>query len=454
LTPAGAGKKGLEAMQVTETRAEGLKREYAVKVPAAELGEKVNAKLEAVRADFQMKGFRKGKAPTPLLKKMFGKSVLGEAVQETVDDALRQHFEETGHMPAAQPDVRITNEDFNEGDDLDIELKYERLPEIPKVDYNAISLERLVCKAEDDAVQEALENLAKSAQNFEAKEGAAENGDQVVIDFVGKIDGEPFEGGSAEDYPLVLGSGSFIPGFEDKLVGVSAGDTPDVEINFPEDYGAEHLAGKAAVFSCTVKEVKAPVDAEINDELAQKFGADDLEALKKQVAERLEEEYRGASRALVKRRLLDALDAQVAFDLPETLVEAEAKQIAHQLWHEENPQVQGHDHPEIEPTDEHRKLARRRVSLGLLLAEIGKTAEVKITEQELTQAIARHARNYPGQERAFFEFARENEGVLQQIRAPLFEDKVVDYILELVEVSERDVTKAELQAELDKLDDE
>jgi trigger factor len=441
-------------MQVTETRAEGLKREYAVKVPAAELGEKVNAKLEAVRADFQMKGFRKGKAPTPLLKKMFGKSVLGEAVQETVDDALRQHFEETGHMPAAQPDVRITNEDFNEGDDLDIELKYERLPEIPKVDYNAISLDRLVCKAEDEAVQEALENLAKSAQNFEAKEGVAENGDQVVIDFVGKIDGEPFEGGSAEDYPLVLGSGSFIPGFEEKLVGVSAGDTPDVEISFPEDYGAEHLAGKAAVFSCTVKEVKAPVDAEINDELAQKFGADDLDALKKQVAERLEEEYRGASRALVKRRLLDALDAQVAFDLPETLVEAEAKQIAHQLWHEENPQVQGHDHPEIEPTDEHRKLARRRVSLGLLLAEIGKTAEVKVTEQELTQAIARQARNYPGQERAFFEFARENEGVLQQIRAPLFEDKVVDYILELVEVSERDVTKAELQAELDKLDDE
>lgn len=438
-------------MQVTETRAEGLKREYAVTVPAAALGDKVAAKLDAVRADFQMKGFRKGRAPTPLLKKMFGKSVLGEAVQESVDDALRTHFAETGHMPAAQPEIRITNEQFNEGDDLTIELKYERLPEIPSVDYKAISLERLVCTAEDAAIDEALQNLAASAQDFTEKDGAAADGDQVVIDFVGRIGGEAFEGGSGEDFPLVLGSNAFIPGFEAQLVGARAGEARDVTVRFPDEYGAAQLAGKEAVFACTVKAVKAPSPAAIDDELAKKFGADTLDALKAQVAERLTEEYRGAARALLKRRLLDALDEQVAFDLPDTLVDAEAKQIAMQLVAEAEGKT-----PETppEPTDEHVKLARRRVGLGLLLAEIGKTAEVKVSDAEVTQAIMRQARQYPGQERAFFDFVRQNEGALAQIRAPLFEDKVVDYVLELVAVAERAVTKDELQAALDALDQE
>ena len=447
-----AGGSGLgEAMQVTETKAEGLKREYAMTVPAAALGSKIAAKLEAVRADFQMKGFRKGRAPAPLLKKMFGKSVLGEAVQESVDDALRTHFAETGHMPAAQPEIRITNEKFDEGDDLTIELKYERLPEIPTVDYKAISLERLVCAAEEPAIHEALENLAKSAQNFTTKEGAAVDGDQVVIDFVGSIGGEVFEGGSGEDFPLVLGSNAFIPGFEAQLVGASAGESRDVTVSFPEEYGAAHLAGKEAMFACTIKEVKAPTPAAIDDDLAKKFGAETLDALKGQVAERLGEEYRGAARALLKRRLLDALDKQVAFDLPETLVAAESKQIAMQLTAEADGKA---PEEQPEPTDEHLRLARRRVGLGLLLAEIGKTAEVKVTDAEVTQAIMRQARQYPGQERAFFDFVRQNEGALAQIRAPLFEDKVVDYVLELVSVSERSVTKDELQAALDALDNE
>jgi trigger factor len=450
----GPSGKGWNAMQVTETLSEGLKREYAVKVPAAMLGEKVAEKLEAVRADFQMKGFRKGKAPTPLLKKMFGKSVLGEAVQETVDDALRKHFEETGHQPAAQPDVKITNESFDEGDDLDIAITYERLPDIPEVDYKAISLERLVCEAEDGAIDEALGNLAQSAKDYEAKEGAAEDGDQIVIDFKGSIDGELFEGGEAEDYPLVLGSGSFIPGFEEQLVGKSAGDTPEVSVDFPAEYPAEHLAGKTASFAVTVKEVRAPKTAEIDDELAKKFGAEDLATLKKQVADRLNEEYRGAARSVLKRHLLDALDAQVSFELPAMMLDAEAKQIAHQMWHEENPEVQGHDHPEIEPTEEHMKFAKRRVGLGLLLADVGKKADVQVTEQELTQAIMRQARQYPGREREFFEFVRQNEGMQQQMRAPIFEDKVVDYMLELTNVTERSVTKDELQEILEKLDEE
>lgn len=441
-------------MQVTETKAEGLKREYAVKVPAALLGDKIASKLEAVRADFQMKGFRKGKAPTPLLKKMFGKSVLGEAVQESVDDALRSHFEATGHMPAQQPEIRITNEDFKEGDDLDLEIKYERLPEIPEVDFSTITLERLVTEVEDAAVDEALGKLAESAQNFIAKDGPAADGDQVSIDFLGRIDGEAFEGGAADDFPLVLGSGAFIPGFEPQLVGLSAGDAKDVEVSFPESYGAAHLAGKAAVFAVTVKEVRGAVQAEVDDALAQKFGADSLDALKGQVRDRLAQEYKTAARALLKRRLLDALDEKVGFELPDALVTTEANQIAHQLWHEENPDVHGHDHPEITPTEEHLTLARRRVGLGLLLAEVGKKAEIKLSDAEVTQAVMRQARQYPGQERAFFDFVRQNEGALQQIRAPLYEDKVVDYILELAKVSEKSVSKDELQAAMDALDAE
>ena len=440
-------------MEVTETKAEGLKREYAVKVPASTLDAKINEKLEAVRADFQMKGFRKGKAPAPLLKKMFGKSLLGEAVQESVDDALRRHFESTGDQPAQQPDVRIANEDFQEGDDLSIEIKYERLPEIPEMSFGDITLEKLTVAVEDEAVNEALDNLAESAGDFADKEGAAEDGDQVTIDFVGRIDGEAFEGGEAEDFPLVLGSGSFIPGFEEQLVGLSAGDEKAVEVSFPEDYGAAHLAGKAAVFSCAVKAVKSPTKATIDDSLAERFGAENLEALKTQVRERLAEEYNSAARAILKRKLLDALNDKADFDLPEALVDAEAKQIAHQLWHEENPEVQGHDHPEIEPTEEHMTLAQRRVGLGLLLAEVGRRAEVSVSDAELNSAIMREARRYPGQEKAFFDFVRGNQGAQQQIRAPIFEDKVVDYILELAQVEERGVTKDELQAELAKLDE-
>jgi len=251
-----------------------------------------------------------------------------------------------------------------------------------------------------------------------------------------------------------VGSGSFIPGFEEQLVGVKAGEEKAVTVTFPEDYGAEHLAGKDAVFDCTVKAVKKPVAAEINDDLAKKYGADDLQALKDQIRERVEGEYAGAARAVTKRALLDELDKQVSFELPESLVEAEAKQIAHQLWHEENPDVQGHDHPEIEPTDEHKTLAERRVRLGLLLAELGQKAEVTVTDQEMTQAVMAQARQYPGQERQFFEFVQQNPQMQQQLRAPIFEDKVIDYIFELAEVTEKETTKDALEKAVEALDDE
>ncbi len=443
-------------MQVNETLNEGLKRGYAITVTAAELEAKVNEKLAEAQPEVEMKGFRKGKVPMALLKKQFGQKVMGEAMQESIDGAMQEHFEKSGDRPAMQPDVKMANEDWKEGDDIEVTMTYEALPEIPEIDLSSIKLEKLVVKADDAAVEEALANLAETAQDFEPRKAGtkAKDGDQIVFDFLGKVDGEAFEGGAAEDYPLVLGSNSFIPGFEEQLVGVVAGDEKDVTVSFPEDYQAPHLAGKEAVFECKVKEVKKPVAAKVDDELAKKFGAEDLAALKSQIAERLEAEYAGASRAVMKRGLLDELDKLVSFDLPPSLVEAEAGQIAHQLWHEDNPDVQGHDHPEIETTDEHKKLAERRVRLGLLLAELGQKAEVQVTDAEMTQAIMNQARQYPGQERQFFEFVQQNQQMQQQMRAPLFEDKVVDHVFEQATLNEKEVSKEDLQKAVEELEDE
>lgn len=442
-------------MQVTETLKEGLKRGYEITISGAELDAKVNEKLAEAQPEVEMKGFRKGKVPMPLLKKQFGQRLMGEAMQEAVDGAMQEHFEKTGDRPAMQPDVKITNEGWTEGDDIVVSLNYEALPEIPDPDLSKVKLQKLVVPADEASITEALENLAKNAQSFkDRKKGSkAKDGDQVVIDFVGKVDGEAFEGGSAEDYPLVLGSNSFIPGFEDQLVGVKVGEEKAVEVSFPADYQAENLAGKAAVFDCTIKGVKEPEAAKIDDDLAKQFGADDLDTLKKQVTERLEAEYVGASRAVMKRDLLDQLDEIVKFDLPPSLVETEAKQIAHQLFHEENPEEKGHDHGEVEPTDEHKTIAERRVRLGLLLAEVGQKAEVEVSDSEMAQAAMAQARQYPGQEREFFEFVQKNPQAQQQIRAPLFEEKVVDHIFEQVKVTEKKSTKDALKKAVDALDD-
>ncbi|HWL56658.1 MAG TPA: trigger factor [Paracoccus sp. (in: a-proteobacteria)] len=442
-------------MQVKETQNEGLKRGYQFTLPAADLAAQVDAKLKEAQPEIEMKGFRKGKVPMALLKKQYGQRVMGDAMQEAIDSALRNHLETSGDRPALQPKVEMVNgENWKEGDDLVVDVTYEALPAIPEADLSGVELERLVVSAGDEQVTEALENLAKNAQSFEdRKKGSkAKDGDQVVIDFKGMVDGEAFEGGSAEDYPLVLGSNSFIPGFEAQLVGAKAGDEVKVEVKFPEDYGHPTLAGKDAVFETTVKAVKAPKAAELDDELAKKFGADDLEALKTQIRERLESEYKGASRQILKRALLDKLDALVKFDLPSSLVEAEASQIAHQLWHEEHPEEHGHNHGEIETTDEHKSLAERRVRLGLLLAEIGQKAEITVSDQEMTQAVLRQARQYPGQERAFLEFIQQNPQAQQQLRAPIFEDKVVDHIVEGAKVSDKSVTKEELEKAIEALD--
>jgi trigger factor len=376
-------------------------------------------------------------------------------MQETIDGAMSKHFEDSGDRPAMQPNIEMQNgEKWKEGDDVEVSLTYEALPTIPEVDFSKIKLQKLVVKSDKAAVDEALDNLAASANDFkDRKKGAkAKDGDQVVIDFVGTVGGEAFDGGSSEDYPLVLGSNSFIPGFETQLLGCKAGEDHKVNVTFPEEYGSKDLAGKDAEFSCKVKNVKEPVPAKINDELATKFGAEDLKALKTQISERLESEYGGAARAVMKRKLLDALDKKVKFELPPSLVEAEAKQIAHQLYHEENPEDQGHDHDNIEPNKEHTKLAERRVRLGLLLAELGQKAEVEVSDAEMSQAIMAQSRQYPGQEKEFFEFMQKNEQMQQQLRAPIFEDKVVDHIFEQATVADKKVDKVELQTAVEALE--
>jgi trigger factor len=443
-------------MQVTETLNEGLKRAYTITVTAAELDAKVQEKLVEAQPEVEMKGFRKGKVPMAMLRKQFGARLMGDAMQDAIDGAMKSHFDASGDRPALQPEVKMVGgESWAEGQDVVVEMTYEALPPIPEFDAGKVVLQRLVVKAEASAVDEALANLAGSAQSFEdRKKGSkAKDGDQIVIDFAGSVDGEAFEGGSAEDYPLVLGSGSFIPGFEEQLTGAKAGDEVSVNVTFPEAYGARHLAGKAAVFACTVKAVKGPKPAEVDDELARKYGADSLDALKAQIAERLETEYLGASRAVMKRALLDQLDTLVKFDLPSSLVTAEANQIAHQLWHEDHPEEQGHNHGTVEPTDEHKSLAERRVRLGLLLAEMGRKAEITVTDAEMTQAVMSQARQYPGQERAFFEFVQKNPQMQQQLRAPIFEDKVVDHIVAGAKVTEKAATKEDLQKAVEALDD-
>ena len=443
-------------MQVKETQNEGLKRGYQMTLPAADLAAMVDQKLKEAQPEVEMKGFRKGKVPMAMLKKQFGPRVLGDAMQDSVDGALRAHLETSGDRPAVQPKIEMQDgENWKEGDDVVVNVSYEVLPAIPEVDLSKLKLERMVVKAEDAAVTEALENLAKNAKSYEDKKkgSKAAKDDQIVIDFKGSVDGELFDGGSAEDYPLVLGSGSFIPGFEDQLLGAKAGDEVEVKVQVPADSGHPALAGKDAVFATTVKAIKKPVDAKLDDELAKRFGAESLDKLKENIAERLEAEYKGASRAVMKRAVLDQLDGQVNFDLPEVLVEAEADQIAHQLYHEEHPDDHGHNHGAIETTDEHKKLAERRVRLGLLLAEIGQKADVKVSDQEFTQAVMMQARQYPGQERQFFEFIQQNPQAQQQLRAPIFEDKVIDYIAEQAKVADKTVSKEDLEKAVEALDE-
>ena len=446
---------GTTIMQVTETLNEGLKRGYDIVVSAVELEDKVKGKLVEMQSEVEIKGFRKGKVPTTLLKKKFGQRLIGEVVQVSIESAVKTHFEYSGDRPVTKPEIKVITDGWKEGGDIHAEMSYETMPEIPEVDLKSIELEKLVAKADNAAIEEALNNLGEKTKNYKSrcKDSKAMDGDQVVFDFISKVDGEDFAGDSVEDYSLVLGSNSFIQGFDEQLVGVKVEEVVDVNITFSAEFPAKNLAGKDAVFTCTIKEVKEPVAFEVDDEFAKKHGAEDLAALKDQIAGSLNAGYAETARFLMKRDLLDVWDESVSFDVPQSMIMVEAKKIAHQLRHEKNPDVEAHDHGLVEPTDEHNKLAERRVRLGLLINELGVRAGIEVTDGELNREIRNQAGKHLGQERQNIESLVQNSKVRQTVKGELMENKVIDYVFELAQVADREVTIGDLVKALEAIEE-
>ncbi|HBH42803.1 MAG TPA: trigger factor [Hyphomonas atlantica] len=444
-------------MEVTQTKSEGLSRTFAIKVPASELQAKLDERIEEIRPQMKLKGFRPGKVPASHVRKMYGQDLMGELINKLVTETNQKALEDNELRPAGQPDVQIDGdmEAVVKGEaDLSYNMNVDVMPEFEPADVTKLTITRPVAEVSQEQIDEALARIAEQNTQYEprAKTAKAKDGDAVVMDFVGKIDGEAFEGGSAEQQTLVLGSGQFIPGFEDQLVGVKAGEEKEVTVTFPEEYGAEHLAGKEAVFEVKVHEVRAPKTADVDDEFAKGLGLEGLEQLTGLVKDQLKAEHDGASRAKAKRNLLDQLDEAHSFDLPPNMVEQEFNQIWQQLQAEMDAgrtADEDKDKSEDELKEEYRKIAERRVRLGLVLAEIGRVADVRISEQEVNQALVREARQYPGQEQQVVEFFRNNPGAMAQLRAPIYEDKVVDHILEVAEITEETVSREDLFKEDD-----
>ena len=444
-------------MQVTVTNTDGLKRELKIQVPAQDLEARLGAKLEEMKNQVRLKGFRPGKVPVSHLRKTFGKQVMGEIIQEAVGESSQKALADEALRPAFQPSIDLEGEiqEVMDGKaDLTFKMSFEVVPTFDLADFSKVSVERLVAEVKDADIDEALKRLAENQKNFEPRaEGAkAEDGDLLTIDFVGRIDGVAFDGGSAEDANLELGSGRFIPGFEEQLVGVKVGDEKTVNVTFPAEYGAEQLAGKDAVFDVKVKEVKAPAEVAIDDELAKRFGFDALDKLREALAEQIKSDYTRMSRAHMKRAMLDKLDELHDFELPPSMVEQEFEQIWQQFQHElshQNKTADDLDEPEDEVKAEYRKIAERRVRLGLVLAEVGEKNSISVTEQELSQALAERARQFPGQERQLYQYYQQNPQAVQELRAPIFEDKVVDFIAELADVTDKHVSRDELFADPD-----
>ncbi|MEL6363982.1 MAG: trigger factor [Pseudomonadota bacterium] len=434
-------------MEVIEKSAEGLSRSFTVKVPHDAIDARVVSKLEEIKGQVRLKGFRPGKAPVSFLKKMYGKGMFGEVVQDLVQELNDKALSDRNLQPAVQPKVDIEGdvETIAGGGDLQYDLHVEVLPEVEPVDVADIELTRPVAEVPAEDVENALKELAEGQREFAERQAdaTAEDGDQLDIDFVGKIDGEPFDGGTGEGIALIIGSGQFIPGFEEQLAGVKVGDEKVVKVTFPEDYQAEHLAGKEAEFDVSVNKISAPKDVEIDDEMAKKLGVESLDKLKETLGERLGEQFKQMSRAHAKRALLDKLDETHSFDLPRSMVDQEFEQIWQQVESAERDE-EDKDKSEDELKAEYRTIAERRVRLGLVLAEIGKRHKVEVPNDQLQQAMIAQARQYPGQEREVLEFFQKNPGALAQVRAPLFEERVVDLIFELAKVTDKTVSKDEL----------
>lgn len=437
-------------MQVTETKSEGLSREFKIAIPAAEIDERVNDRLKEYATQAQMPGFRPGKVPVSLLKKRYGDAVRGEVLEQAVNTNTQRMMSEKEIRPAGQPKVDVQT--FEEGSDLEFTVNLDVMPEITQPDFSKIKIEKMVVKVEDKEVEEQLERLAdmhKESQPI-SDDRASKSGDVLVIDFLGKVDGEAFAGGAAEGYNLELGSGSFIPGFEDQLIGVKAGEEKEVNVTFPEEYGAEELAGKDAVFECKVHEIREAVAVAIDDELAKKMGKDSLDDLKQAMAEERSREYGELTRMRLKRSLLDQLADLADFDVPPGLMEDEFNAIWDQFQQEK--EAGNLDEEEAAKSDDEQKeelrgIAERRVRLGLMLSEIGRQNEINVGQDEINRALFQAAQRYPGQEQQVIEFYRSNPEAMQQLTGPLYEDKVVDFVVELADVSETKVSLDEMLKE-------
>ena len=445
-------------MQVTEKAAEGLSRTFEIVIPSKDLQARLDAKINEIRPQVRLKGFRPGKVPAAHIKKVFGESILGdllndELLPQTIDSTLKERSIE----PASQPRVEIKSDpkELVSGADFSFQIELDIMPSFDAPDPKKLKITRPVAEVEDAQIDEALAELAKESRAFEEKKGKnakAEDGDAVVVDFVGKLDGEVFEGGSAEDARVVIGDGAFIPGFEEQLKGAKKGDQIELKVTFPKEYQAQNLAGRDAVFETTVKAVEAPAESKIDDELAKRLGLESLESLKDALKQRFEREHAAQSRMRAKRALLDALDVDKEFDLPASMVNAEFDNI----WREVSHAIEhGHlddedkDKSEDELKAEYRTIAERRVRLGLVLAKIGQGSGVEVTQEEIARAINQEAQRYPGQEQQVVEFYTKNPNAVAQVRAPIYEEKVVDYVLELAEVKDAKVSREALFSDED-----
>ena len=439
-------------MNVTEIAATGLKREYRISVPAESINRMIKDRLTQLGRRVRLPGFRPGKVPLTVLKQRYGKSVMGEVLEDAVGESSQQALRDQGLRPAGKPQIEITQ--YDDDKDLEYTLSIEILPDVDLVDFADLELERLSAPVTDDAVEEALQRLATAQTAYEAvgEPRAAQSDDQVLIDFAGSVDGEAREDMAAQDFPLTLGSNRFIPGFEEQLIGAEAGEHRSVEVTFPEGYGQAELAGKAAVFEVDVKEVREPVVPAINDDMAKAVGLESLDGLRDAVRTQTDRRYQQASRQRLKRQLLDQLATRYDFEVPQGLVDTEFDGIWRQIEEAlSSGATEDEDlkRPEEDLRAEYRGIAERRVRLGLVLSEVGRQNGIDVSQDEMNRAVQAEVARYPGREKEVVEFFRANPSAAESLRAPLLEEKVVDYILELARIADREVTPEELLADPD-----
>ena len=424
-------------MEVIEKKSDGLSREYGVVLAAAEVEEKMHFKLQQIAETVRLPGFRPGKVPPKILRQRYGSRVMGEVLEEAVNDSSQQILKEKGLRPVSQPDIQVTS--FDEGKDLEYTLAIEVFPEITPIDFTKLALERFELIPDSKKVNDALENIAlanKTTRPIKTKR-KSKTGDIVILDFIGKVDNTEFPGGSAENYNLELGSNTFIPGFEEQIIGTQAGDELDVTVKFPEDYQAEQLAGKSAVFECKIHELHEAEKALIDDDLAKKVGMSDLNALKKAIEEEQNREFEQMSRLIVKRQLLDALESKHNFDLPQKMIENEHANILSQVKKDEKDPSK---HEEATDDKEYFEIARRRVKLGLLLSEIGRINGIELNQDDMKKAMLEETKKHPGEEQKVMDYFKNNPKAIEQLTAPIYEDKVIDFVLEQSSVTAKKTT--------------